>query len=182
MGEHPAARLGVGRWGRQDLGSRLLPRRVRRRQRHFRRTERDNQVSSHIRMSLLVSRHLSKHGFSCRRVSLNHRGHYSPASLRGHNVHSLITADHTLRDLSNQASASSEGYFACVSSFSCFGNLWEKFCNMFCDICLGSMAAAEQPNSLRNSQKTIYKTFLTSCRNIKHLVHVYVSRLYGPRM
>ena len=119
LGEHPAARLGVGRWGRQDLGSRLLPRRVRRRQRHFRRAERDNQVSSHITMSLLVSRHLSKHGFSCRRVSLNHRGHYSPASLRGHNVHSLITADHTLRDLSNQASASSEGYFACVSSFSC---------------------------------------------------------------
>ena len=62
----------------------------------------------------------------------------------------------------------------------CFGNLWEKFCNMFCDICLGSMAAAEQPNGLRNSQKTIYKTFPTSCRNIKHLV--YVSRLYGPRM
>ena len=43
--------------------------------------------------------------FECcfRRASLKHRGHYSPSSLRGHNVHSLITADHTLRDLSNQA-------------------------------------------------------------------------------
>ena len=41
---------------------------------------------------------------TCRRASLNHRGHHSPASLRGHNVHSLITADHTLRDLSNQVS------------------------------------------------------------------------------
>ena len=30
--------------------------------------------------------------------------------------------------------------------------------------CLGSMAAAVQPNGLWNSQKTFYKTFLTSCR------------------
>ena len=44
---------------------------------------------------------------TCRRASLNHRGHHSPASLRGHNVHSLITADHTLRDLSNQVSEQS---------------------------------------------------------------------------
>ena len=32
--------------------------------------------------------------------------------------------------------------------------------------CLGSMAAAVQPNSLGNSQKTFHKTFGTSCRPI----------------
>ena len=31
--------------------------------------------------------------------------------------------------------------------------------------CLGSMAAAVQPNGLGNSLKTFYKTFSTSCRH-----------------
>ena len=64
-------------------------------------------VSSKPLGSYCVSAILETSIETCRRASLNHRGHHSPASLRGHNVHSLITADHTLRDLSNQVSEQS---------------------------------------------------------------------------
>ena len=43
--------------------------------------------------------------------------------------------------------------------------------------CLGSMAAAVQPNSLWNSQKTCYKTFPTTCRPRLHIFWKYAVSL-----
>ena len=52
------------------------------------------------------------------------------------------------------------------------GRLWKRCCNFFPEIplsCLGSMAAAVQPNCLWNSLKTFHKTFYTTCRPRLHL-------------
>ena len=63
------------------------------------------------------------------------------------------------------------------------GNLFWRFCNTcacFLKVplaCLGSMAAAVQPNGLGNSQKTFYKTFGTSCRPRLFKANAISSRL-----
>ena len=53
------------------------------------------------------------------------------------------------------------------------GHLFRRFCNTVCFLkvplaCLGSMAAAVEPNSLENSQKKVNKTFGTSGRPTRY--------------
>ena len=63
--------------------------------------------------------------------------------------------------------ARTNGGYSSVLPYTVWGsNLFQKFFNMFSE---SIMAAAVQPNGLWNCQKTVYKTFWTSCSPILYL-------------
>ena len=66
------------------------------------------------------------------------------------NDHCTVERNSNLEFVQSGAATCSEGFVICFLKVA--------------PACLGSMAVAEQPKDLRNSQKTLYKTFGTSFR------------------